>query len=71
MVNVMAKRPKNEPPEALTADYTTRLMLRRDKDGLKKHSAYLREHNKELRRLEREARGEQVPGDYDGGHSDS
>lgn len=36
----------------------------------KEHQKYLREHAKRLKQLERIARGEQVPGDYDGGYDD-
>lgn len=32
------------------------------------YEAYLKEHHKRLRRLEREASGESVPGDYDEGY---
>lgn len=34
----------------------------------KEHEAYIKEHAKRLKRLEREQRGEWVPGDYDGGY---
>lgn len=58
-----AKHDLTEP-----TNYGAMLLLGRDSEGLKKYETYLRQHNARLRRLEREARGEQVPGDYDGGY---
>ncbi len=46
--------------------YLGELIMKRDKEGLKKYRKWTTEHNKRLRQLEREAMGEQTPGDdYD------
>ena len=34
------------------------------------YDKYVREHERRLRRLQREARGEVVPGDYDNGYDE-
>lgn len=43
-------------------------MMEEKPELVDKYEAYLKEHQKRLRRLEREARGESVPGDYDEGY---
>ncbi len=35
-----------------------------------KYESYLKEHQKRLRRLQREAAGVMTPGDYDGGYDE-
>lgn len=61
----MAKKKAPADDTMMNPDYLSSLMMRRDKTGLKAYNKYLREHAAELRRLEREARGEMAPGDYD------
>ncbi len=51
--------------EPIIPDYVTSLVIKRDKEGVKQAIKWQREHAARLRRLEREARGELVPGDYD------
>ena len=68
---VMPEKKKEDlKPYGDDGTYLTQLILKRDKAGIKKYNNYLREHAKELRRLEREANGDNVPGDYDGGYDD-
>lgn len=46
--------------------YLGQLIIKKDKEGIKKYNSYAREHAARLRQLEREARGELAPGgDYD------
>lgn len=54
---------------SLPVDYMTGLVMKRDREGMKQYNKWLRQHQAELRRLEREARGELVPGDYDSGEA--
>ncbi len=61
-----AAKKKEDPFK--TPDYYTQLIQKRDKKGLAKYQSYLKSHAARLRKLEREAAGEIVPGDYDGGY---
>lgn len=75
----MASRKKKEtetpteaPPESKkltdTTNYGAVLQMKGKKKELREYDAYVREHNRRLRQLEREARGIVVPGDHDGGY---
>ncbi len=46
-------------------DYRLKLVLSRDREGMKKYNNYLRSHAAELRRLERLAAGDLVPEGFD------
>lgn len=65
----MAKRrlSKAYPNSPFNPEVVAALIERDDKDGLRKYEEYLKEHKRELARLEREAKGIVVPGDYDRG----
>ena len=41
-----------------------------DPKKAKAYDEYVKDHERRLRRLEREARGEVVPGDYDNGYDE-
>lgn len=45
--------------------YLKKNVFGKDSDVARKYDKWLKEHTKKLRRLEREALGEFVPGDYD------
>lgn len=70
MVHDMTKEKSAAPddkPEKVQPgcdSYLGQLILKRDKEGLKRYTKWTKEHTARLRRLELEARGEQVPGEY-------
>ena len=67
----VSSKPTEEPKKDTSftqPDYYTSLIQKRDRAGLAKYHSYLKSHAARLRRLEREANGECVPGDYDGGY---
>lgn len=45
--------------------YESAITMRGTPEEKRKYKDYLKEHQKKLRRLQREANGEFVPGDYD------
>ncbi len=51
-----------------TTNYANNLQMKGDKEKLKQHAAYVKEHERRIRQLQREARGIFVPGDHDGGY---
>lgn len=70
------KRKKNQPEEtaeethdkkehAAHEKYESKVTMRGTPEEKRRYRDYLKEHQRTLRRLEREARGEFVPGDYD------
>lgn len=61
--NENPKEGKEKPKPALS--YKETLVVEGEKEKLKSYEQYVREHRLRLRRLEREARGIMVPGNYD------
>lgn len=67
--------PKDEPPPSSSSkrfqnadDYANGLKMAGKKQELREYDAYVKEHSRRIRQLERELRGIQVPGDHDGGY---
>ena len=54
-------------PEA-EGKYLQKLVEEGNEGKVREYERYMKEHQTRLRRLEREAAGDFVPGDYDGGY---
>jgi hypothetical protein len=60
MLSHMNDAPNGDSKKIPAEDYRTHVILRKDKTKLKEYEKYVKEHNRRLRRLEREAAGEFV-----------
>jgi hypothetical protein len=68
----MSKRVFPSSQKAKHAEEAEAFWMERDLDPkkAKAYDEYVKDHERRLRRLEREARGEVVPGDYDMGYDE-